>query len=97
MSDASQKLQVNQSYISQVCTIKTQMNIEPFCFGVVRAVLNISAYFAKVFYFLCFFLNFHGQNKHKIDLSVHSKVRRKKLINIKMRKPSILVHCLESK
>ena len=36
-------------------TIKTQMNLEPFCFGVVRVVLNISAYFAKVFHFLCFF------------------------------------------
>ena len=28
-----------------------------------------------------FFSNFHGQNKHKIELGVHCTVRTKKLIN----------------
>ena len=32
-----------------------------------------------------FFSNFHGQNKYKIELSVHCTVRTKKLINPKVR------------
>ena len=38
--------------------IKTQMNLAPFCFWAVSAVLNIPAYFAKVFHFLCLFFKF---------------------------------------
>ena len=56
------------------------MNLEPFCFWAVRAVLNISAYFAKAFYFFWFSLKFSWAKQihmFKIDLSVYCKVRTK--------------------
>ena len=54
------------------------------------AVLKISSILIKYHTFNGVFSYFHGQNKYKIRVSVHCSLRSKKLINIKVRKISIL-------
>ena len=50
------------------------------------AVLKNSVILLKYSNFEGFFSYFHGQNKYKITVSVHSRVCTKKLINTKLRK-----------
>ena len=64
-----------QSYVFQVCTTKSQMNLVPFCFGVdweVRAVKNILAILLPLRMFLLVFSYFHRQNIYSVHGSVYS-------------------------
>ena len=81
-----------KSYIPS--TVKTQMNIDFFKFLVdwaIRKLLKISTILLKYPTFWVFFSYFRWQNKYKIIVFVHCKVRTKKSLNIKLRKLSILV------
>ena len=79
-------------YIPGMYTIKTLVDFCLLADWAVRAVLKMSAILIKYPNCEVFSSYFHGQNKETIWVFVHCSVHTKKLINIKVRKLTILAN-----